>query len=66
MACLPWYFEKRRRDSPTVCHRAFKEGGQVGKASVDGRELEGSQFRVDNFKVSQLLESALADGSATI
>jgi hypothetical protein len=33
---------------------------------IKGASLKGSQFDVDNFKVSQLLESALADGSASI
>ena len=43
---------------------------QKEKASVrrqlQGASLKGSQFQTDNFKVSQLLESALADGSAYI
>jgi hypothetical protein len=33
---------------------------------IKGASLKGSQFEIDNFKVSQLLESALADGSASI
>jgi hypothetical protein len=31
-----------------------------------GASLKGSQFQINNFKVSQLLEIALADGSASI
>jgi len=33
---------------------------------IKGVSLKGSQFDADNFKVSQLLESALTDGTASI
>jgi hypothetical protein len=33
---------------------------------LSGASLKGSQFKIDNFKVSQLLKIALADGSASI
>jgi hypothetical protein len=39
---------------------------QLVKHQIKGTSLKRSQFEIDNFKVSQLLESTLADGSASI
>jgi hypothetical protein len=39
---------------------------QLVRHQIKGASLKGSQFEIDNFKVSQLLESTLADGSASI
>jgi hypothetical protein len=48
-----------------VIVHAKKEKSSV-RHQIKGASLKGSQFDTDNFKVSQLLESALADGSASI
>jgi hypothetical protein len=47
-----------------VVHKR-KERSSV-RHQLRGASLKGSQFQIDNFKVSQLLEIALADGSASI
>ncbi|MCK7580948.1 MAG: hypothetical protein MZV65_38610 [Chromatiales bacterium] len=47
-----------------VVHKR-KERSSV-RHQLRGASLKGSQFNIDNFKVSQLLEIALADGSASI
>ena len=44
---------------------ALKETASV-RHQIEGANLKGARFETDNFKVSQLLESALADGSASI
>jgi hypothetical protein len=44
----------KRKDKSSVRHQ------------LQGASLKGSQFQIDNFKVSQLLEIALADGSTSI
>lgn len=48
-----------------VIVRARKEKRSV-RHQIKGASLKGSQFDIDNFRVSQLLESALADGTASI
>jgi hypothetical protein len=48
-----------------VIVHAQKEKPSV-RHQIKGASLKGSQFEIDNFKLSQLLESALADGSASI
>jgi hypothetical protein len=36
------------------------------RRQIKGASLRGSQFKIENFKVSQLVESALVDGSTSI
>jgi hypothetical protein len=44
----------------------LKKEKQLVRHQLRGASLKGSQFQTDNFKVRQLLESALADGSVSI
>jgi hypothetical protein len=44
----------------------YKKEKRSVRHQLKGASLKGSKFNTDNFKVSQLLESALADGSMSI
>jgi hypothetical protein len=44
----------------------LKKEKKSARHQLSGASLKGSQFKIDNFKVSQLLKIALADGSTSI
>jgi hypothetical protein len=48
-----------------VVHKR-KEKSLVLRHQLRGASLKGSQFQINNFKVSQLLKNVLADGSASV